>query len=138
MEDLINRLRTVVGDNGIISGPDLAERATSYWDPSPTVAKALVRPQSTAEVSDVMRICHDAGQTVVVQGGLTGVVEGGLSGPEDLIISKLLWSKSVGGLERHMKYCESICRLNSENLDLDYLNRWVKMLGMEKEFNKLF
>ena len=58
--------------------------------------------------------------------------------PEDLIISKLLWSKSVGGSEQQMKDCESIYRLNSENLDLDYLKRWVKMLGIEKEFNKLF
>ncbi len=58
--------------------------------------------------------------------------------PEDLIISKLLWSKSAGGSERQIKDCESIYRLNSEDLDLGYLKRWVKMLGTEKEFNKLF
>jgi hypothetical protein len=58
--------------------------------------------------------------------------------PEDLIISKLLWSKSAGGSERQIKDCESIYRLNSENLDLDYLKRWVEMLGVEEEFNKLF
>ena len=58
--------------------------------------------------------------------------------PEDLIISKLLWSKSAGGPERQIIDCESIYRLNSENLDLGYLKRWVKMLGIEKEFNKLF
>jgi hypothetical protein len=58
--------------------------------------------------------------------------------PEDLIISKLLWSKSAGGSERQIKDCESIYRLNSENLDLEYLKRWVKMLGIEEEFNKLF
>jgi len=58
--------------------------------------------------------------------------------PEDLIISKLLWSKSAGGSERQIKDCESIYRLNSDNLDLGYLKRWVKMLGIEKEFNKLF
>lgn len=58
--------------------------------------------------------------------------------PEDLIISKLLWSKSAGGSERQIKDCESIYRLNSEILDLDYLERWVKLLGIEKEFNKLF
>ena len=87
MDNLIDRLQQVVGENGIISGPDLAERAISYWDPLPTVARALVRPRSTNEVSDVLRLCHEHGQTVVVQGGLTGVVEGALSGPEDLIIS---------------------------------------------------
>ena len=87
MDNLIDQLQQAVGANGIINGPDLAERAISYWDPSPTVAKALVRPRSTAELSGVLRLCHEHGQTVVVQGGLTGVVEGALSGPEDLIIS---------------------------------------------------
>jgi FAD/FMN-containing dehydrogenase len=87
MDNFIDRLQQVVGANGIINGPDLAERAISYWDPAPTVAKALVRPRSTDEVSDVLRLCHEHGQTVVVQGGLTGVVEGALSGPGDLIIS---------------------------------------------------
>jgi hypothetical protein len=58
--------------------------------------------------------------------------------PEDLIISKLLWSKSAGGSERQIKDCESIYILNSENLDLDYLKRWAKTLGIEEEFDKLF
>ena len=87
MSDLIDRLQQVVGQNGIISGPDLAERAVSYWDPSPTKAKALVRPQSTQQTSDVLRVCHEHGQPVVIQGGLTGVVEGALASPEEIIIS---------------------------------------------------
>jgi len=58
--------------------------------------------------------------------------------PEDLIISKLLWSKSAGGSERQIKDCESIYRLNSVNLDSDYLKRWAKILGIGKEFNELF
>ena len=47
MDDLIDQLRQLVGENGIISGPDLAERAVSYWDPSPTEAMVLVRPKTT-------------------------------------------------------------------------------------------
>ena len=87
MNDLIDRLQCIVGENGIISGPDLAERAVSYWDPSPTEAKALVRPQTTQQVSDVLRVCHERGQPVVIQGGLTGVVEGALASPDEIIIS---------------------------------------------------
>jgi len=87
MDNLIDRLQSIVGENGIISGPDLARRAVSYWDPSPTDAKALVRPQSTREVSDVLRVCHERGQAVVIQGGLTGVVEGALAGPDEIIVS---------------------------------------------------
>jgi len=87
MDDLIDRLQQVVGEKGIISGPDLAERAVSYWDPSPTEAKALVRPQSTQQVSDVLNLCHAQGQAVVIQGGLTGVVEGAKASADEVIIS---------------------------------------------------
>ena len=72
---------------GVVSGDELRDRATSYWDASPTRSKALVRPISTQQVSDVMRLCHKHGQTVVVQGGLTGVVEGAVSTADDVIIS---------------------------------------------------
>jgi FAD/FMN-containing dehydrogenase len=87
MDDLIDQLRRLVGENGIISGPDLAQRAVSYWDPSPTEAKVLVRPETTQQVSDVLCVCHERGQAVVVQGGLTGVVEGALASPDEVIIS---------------------------------------------------
>lgn len=57
--------------------------------------------------------------------------------PEDLIISKLLWNKYIGGSERQIKDCESIYRLNYEDLDLKYIERWVKTLSIEDGFNKL-
>lgn len=57
--------------------------------------------------------------------------------PEDLLISKLLWNKSAGGSERQIKDCESIYKLNYENLDLNYIEKWVKMLKIENEFDKL-
>jgi hypothetical protein len=56
---------------------------------------------------------------------------------EDLIISKLLWSKSAGGSERQLRDCESIYRLNRDNLDLSYITKWIRELGIEKEFNNL-
>ena len=86
MDEIIDRLLDVVGKDDLISGPDLRERATSYWDPSATTAKALLRPRSTQQVSEILRVCHEAQQTVVVQGGLTGTVEGAVSGPDDIII----------------------------------------------------
>lgn len=57
--------------------------------------------------------------------------------PEDLIISKLIWSKSSGGSERQLKDCESIWRLNQNELDLNYMKKWVKILKIEDEFAKL-
>lgn len=58
-------------------------------------------------------------------------------GLEDLIISKLLWSKSAGGSERQIKDCESIYRLNYEKLDLEYIRKWAKFLKIEDEFATL-
>jgi FAD/FMN-containing dehydrogenase len=87
MTDVIERLVEAIGADSIVTGDLLRERATSYWDPSPTRAKALVRPRSTGEVSRVMQICHDLDQSVVVQGGLTGVVSGAVSSEDDVIIS---------------------------------------------------
>ena len=74
-------------DGAVVTDAALHERATSYWDPSPTDARALVRPESTRQVSDVLKLCNKHKQTVVVQGGLTGVVEGAISTSEDIIIS---------------------------------------------------
>jgi FAD/FMN-containing dehydrogenase len=101
MDKIIERLLEVVGKNGLTRGPDLESRAASYWDSSATTAKVLVKPQSTQQVSEVLRLCHSANQTVVVQGGLTGTVEGALSGPEDIIISleKMTAIESVDALD---------------------------------------
>ena len=46
-----------------------------------------MRPKTTAEVSFVLRLCHQYGQSVVPQGGLTGLVEGGLTTGTDLVLS---------------------------------------------------
>jgi FAD/FMN-containing dehydrogenase len=87
MKDLIGTFIEELGADAVIIGARLAERATSYWDSSPTQAKALLRPATTAEVSRVMQICSEYNQTVVVQGGLTGVVQGAVSAADDVIIS---------------------------------------------------
>lgn len=57
--------------------------------------------------------------------------------PEDLIISKLLWSKSAGGSEHQIKDCESIYKLNLKNLDLNYIKERVRILTLEDEFKKI-
>lgn len=87
MHDLIQTFVDELGAEKVIRGDRLAERATSYWDASPTCAKALLRPTSTDEVSRALRICNEHGQPVIVQGGLTGVVQGAVSSADDVIIS---------------------------------------------------
>jgi FAD/FMN-containing dehydrogenase len=86
-EPFIKQLRSIVGESGVLEPAALSERASSYWDPSPLQARALVRPRTTDEVSAVMKLCAEAGQTVVTHGGLTGCVQGATSGPQDLVLS---------------------------------------------------
>lgn len=57
--------------------------------------------------------------------------------PEDLIISKLLWSQSAGGSERQIKDCQSIYRLNCETLNLNYIRKWIEILNLDNEFNSI-
>jgi len=84
---VVEKLRSVLDSDCVISGPDLALRATSYWDSSPTHAVALVLPRSTSDVSNVLKVCHELSQPVVVQGGLTGCVEGAVATESEVILS---------------------------------------------------
>ena len=87
MSDVLQILIDEFGVDAVIDKSQAAERATSYWDSSPTEAKALLRLTSTEQVSRAMQICAEQKQTVVVQGGRTGAVEGAVSTSEDIIFS---------------------------------------------------
>ena len=87
MSNLIEQIESIVGPKGVLRGEDLTARATSYWDTSPTQAKALVKPSNTEQLAAVVKICHKVGQAIVTQGGLTGCVVGAVSSPEQVIVS---------------------------------------------------
>lgn len=87
MTGIVQQLRSELGAPRVVGAEQLRERATSYWDASPTEARCLVRPESTEQLGRAMRICHEYGQTVVVQGGLTGIVQGAVSTATDVIVS---------------------------------------------------
>src|SRR5690242_15950300 len=84
--NLVADLRSAVGEAGLLTGDKLAQRT---YDPfaGRITSKILVRPTSTAQVSDVLRLCHSRGQVVVPHGGLTGLVYGTSAGDSDVILS---------------------------------------------------
>ena len=84
---LLIQLAAVVGPTHVLSGTVLAARATHFWDPSPLVAAALVRPADTAQVAAILKLCNAAGRAVVAHGGVTGLVEGDRSTTQDIILS---------------------------------------------------
>jgi FAD/FMN-containing dehydrogenase len=87
VNSIVDKLREILGEDAVLAGTMVGTRATNHWDPSPLQAKAVLRPKTTAEVSQVMRICHDAGQSVVIHGGRTGVCGGDRSTVLDIVLA---------------------------------------------------
>jgi FAD/FMN-containing dehydrogenase len=84
---LLADIRAVVGDIGLITGKDVAARPADWMGRESCAALAIVRPASTDELSQVMRLCHAARQPVVPAGGLTGLVNGAKASGDELQIS---------------------------------------------------
>ena len=84
MAQLVQRL----GAEAVLHGDALRGRVVGNWAAAePLAAGALVRPGSTAEVSEALRLCYGYGQRVVIHGGLTGLVGGAATTPADLVLS---------------------------------------------------
>ncbi len=84
---LLAAIKSVVGDHGLITGKDVTSRSADWMGRESCEAMAIVRPASTAELSNVMKLCHAARQRVVPAGGLTGLVHGAKANGEELMIS---------------------------------------------------
>ncbi len=87
MTQLLDQIAGVVGPQGLLTGEDVSGRAADFMGMTHVQAKAIVRPGSTAELSEVMMLCHAAGQSVVPAGGYTGLVHGADCQPDDIQIS---------------------------------------------------
>ena len=87
MNTLIDSIRNIVGPEGLLTGDDVASRSDTWPPMGGCKAKCIVRPVSTREVSEVLKLCQEAGQAVVTHGGLTGLVGGAKAGPDDFALS---------------------------------------------------
>ena len=76
-----------LGGDGVLAAGAVAQRQSSWIDPAPLQALALLRPRTTAEVAAAMAICHAARQPVIVYGGGTNLVRATQSTPGDLLLS---------------------------------------------------
>jgi FAD/FMN-containing dehydrogenase len=86
-EEIIAALRQIVGDANVQTGADIVDRSAVWRTNQPCVAKAVVCPSDTAQVSAIMKICHANRQTVVPYGGMTNLVQGAVTTPEDIALS---------------------------------------------------
>lgn len=82
------RMSSLVGPNHVSTDPDvLAARSVDHTGRYRGHASALVRPGSTDEVAQVLRVCRDAGTHVTVQGGRTSLVAGTVPEHDDVLLS---------------------------------------------------
>jgi FAD/FMN-containing dehydrogenase len=86
LADTLAKLHAVVGDAGVLTGEAVHSRAPGVFM-SRIEADAIVRPRTTDEVAQVLAICNDAHQPVVVQGGMSGWVRATQTQPGDVILS---------------------------------------------------
>ena len=87
MSELLTQISNIAGPNGLISGDDVHARPADWLGRSNCRARAIVRPASTQELSNIMRLCHAAGQSVIGDGGLTGLIHATDATPDDILIS---------------------------------------------------
>jgi FAD/FMN-containing dehydrogenase len=85
--DIVDAIGEIVGPKGLLRGEDVTSRPNYSWGMGNCPARAIVRPASTLELSQVMALCHEHRQTIVPWGGLSGLVNGITCAAEDLVIS---------------------------------------------------
>jgi FAD/FMN-containing dehydrogenase len=92
---LITDLRAIVGEQGLLEGSAVRERAAVLWH-GRVEAELLVRPRNTSQVSQVLALCHARAQPVVTHGGLTGLVNGADASGHEIVLSL----ESMNAIER--------------------------------------
>ena len=81
-------LAAALGADRVLTGDAIpARHAADASGLPPTPPLALVLPRTTEDVSAALRLCHAAGQPIVVQGGLTGLAGGAHPRPAEVAIS---------------------------------------------------
>jgi FAD/FMN-containing dehydrogenase len=86
---LFDRLIQAAGPGGALQGGDIGPRySQNLRGGEPRGVPPLVlRPAGTAQVADILRLCNEAGQAVVPQGGMTGLVGGGVPDAHEVVLS---------------------------------------------------
>ncbi len=86
-DKLIAKLIDIVGDGDVLTGAAAVSRDPVWETHQPCHARALLRPSTTDQVSQIMLACHAAGQPVVPYGGITNLVQACSTTPDDIALS---------------------------------------------------
>ncbi|UWU83069.1 FAD-binding oxidoreductase [Bradyrhizobium yuanmingense] len=84
----IDQLGKMLDKSSVLAGADIDERYHRDLA-GKAVAKplAVVRPRTTEQVSDVLRLCHHEKVPLTTQGGMTGLVRGAMPNANEIVLS---------------------------------------------------
>ncbi len=117
-DSVISDLIKALGKDKVLTGSDLESRYVHIWQmEKPLDAKGLVLPRNTAEVSQIMKICHNHDQKVSIHGGLTGLTGATHTTSEEIVISleKLNRIEELDDLGRTMTVEAGVILENIQN-----------------------
>lgn len=95
---VVAELEAALGAGEVLTGERVPERNLADWSGlGPVRPLALVRPRTTAQVAEILRLCHARGCPVVPQGGLTGLCGGArpVEGAIALSLERLLGVEEI-------------------------------------------
>jgi len=88
MSEIVSTLKRELGDDAVVQSPDVSDRyAADVSGENPRKPIAVVMPRSTDDVAIVLRLCSEAIQKVVIQGGMTGLSGGATPQGAELSLS---------------------------------------------------
>ena len=87
-EDFLAAVTSALGDEAIVRDPSIAAAHAADWSEAHRHAPSVVIfPRTPQQVATVLKLCHETGQKVVVQGGLTGLAGGATPQVDEIALS---------------------------------------------------
>ncbi len=99
VDTALSEIRNVVGDRHVIVGDDTSGHVVDWTGRYVGSTPAVVRPGSTNDVAEIIRICRRHSVAVVPQGGNTGMVGGSVPLNGEIVLS-LQRLNSVGEVDQ--------------------------------------
>ena len=88
MSNLIDKLSAILDRPSLSLGEDISEKYHADWSGAdPCAPSVLLKPKTTDQLSEIMALCFQYDQPVVIQGGLTGLAGGATPLAGELAIS---------------------------------------------------
>jgi len=94
LDNLIEQFQKLLGPSGVLLGDDVTSRAAAvFGGDGSNPASAILRPRTTEDVSEILKLCTAAGRRIVPWGGGTGLVKGQIAHDGELQLSLELMNK---------------------------------------------